>query len=236
MSRLLIGLPALEGKIEKYASRWGMVEVTPLDTALPSPAKLAKWRERVPPAFAFSVVLPRALGSLGHLDEAALATSLEAARVLQASCIVLRTPASVRPTARHRDRVAALAERLPRDGHTLVWHASGMWEPEDYLATAARAGLLPVFDAAQEPVAPGPVVYTRIQAIGHASELGQQRIAMAARALAGRRVAYVVVDKRIAGKVRTGLARAVAAVDAPLRPVPLVFMPGADGGDLDEEQ
>ena len=62
MSRVLIGLPRVVGKLEKYASKYDMVEVTPVDTPLPK--KLAQWRERVSPAFAFSVVLPKAVAAL----------------------------------------------------------------------------------------------------------------------------------------------------------------------------
>jgi uncharacterized protein YecE (DUF72 family) len=235
MARLLIGLPSLTGKLANYAKRYQLVELTPVDSPLPKPSKLAAWRSAVPPSFAFSVVLPRVVGALGTGEafERALADSLEAARVLQATCIVLATPNTVRPTAHNRARIAEIAARMPQDGHVLAWHATGMWETADHLETAVGAGWLPVFDAAQEPLAPGPIVYTRIRALGHATRLGQQRIAHAARQLSGRRSAYVVVEPSIAGKVRAGLAAMMVTDRAR---VPMLFKPQPPGQDHDEEQ
>src|SRR5262245_36423559 len=127
--RLLVGMPALKGKLERYAERYDMVELRPVDTALPRAAKLEAWRTKVPPAFAFSIVLPQAVASMegGADSDTALSESLETARLLQARCIVLATPPGVRPTRKNRERIAALADRLPRGGHLLAWHAMGMW-------------------------------------------------------------------------------------------------------------
>jgi len=226
MARLLVGLPALRGKLERYAKRYDLVEVRPVDTPLPSGTKLGRWRERVPPAFAFSVVLPRVVCELApgaELDRA-LRRSLEAARYLQASCLLLATPPSVRPTKRNRGRLAALRERLPADGHVVAWQATGVWEQEEAMEVAATTGWLPVFDAAEEPLAPGPVVYTRISALGRAGRLGADRAAHVARRLAGRRDAYVVVDQAVAGRLRTAL-RAEASQAPAGRPIPPLFRP-----------
>ncbi|MBW2455425.1 MAG: DUF72 domain-containing protein [Deltaproteobacteria bacterium] len=237
MARLLVGQPGFTGKLENYAERFDMVELRPVDTPLPGPKKLAAWRRKVPPAFAFSVVLPRAVADLtpGAALDQALEQAVESARVLQASCIVLATPATVRPTARNRDRIATLAERLPRNGHLLAWHAGGMWEAEDVLATASRGGWLPIFDAAQEPLAPGPIVYTRIHAVGNASRLGADRLALVAERLAGRRDAYVVVDAHVAAKVKKGLA-AIMAGEGRRRAVPALFRPGQPPPDFGEDE
>ena len=236
MSRLLIGLPGLKGKLTNYASRYDMVEVTAGDPRLPTTVKLQGWRERVPAGFAFSVVLPPAVAQLKGDDSQALSESLEVARVLKASCVVLATTAQVRPTKKNRDRIKAIADTIgPDRGHTLVWHGEGMWEPDDYMETAYTAGWLPVFDAAQQPLPPGPIVYTRIRAIGHALQIGHGRIQRAAHALAGRREAYVVIDAAIAGRVAGGLKKALA--DLPeRRAIPQLFKPGGDIVTLDEEQ
>ncbi len=227
MARLLVGQPGFRGKLEKYARRFDMVELRPVDTPLPGPKKLASWRTKVPPAFAFSVVLPRVVAELSPSAafDQALDQCIESARVLQASCIVLATPASVRPTARNRERITALADRLPANGHLLAWHAGGIWEAEDVVATACLGGWLPIFDAVQEPLPPGPIVYTRIHAVGQATRLGADRIARIAEQLAGRRDAYVVVDSHVATKVRNGLKAALAG-EGRRRPVPALFRPG----------
>jgi hypothetical protein len=238
MAQLYLGLPALTGKLDRYAERYNLVELCPVDTSLPNARKLARWREVVPPSFAFSVVLPRRVADLtpGAEADAALVEALDAARHLAARCLVLATPASVRPTKTNRDRIAALADRLPPDGHVRAWQPAGIWEPEDVMETAQRSNLLPVFDAAQEPLAPGPVVYTRIRALGHGMRLGADRLARIARQLADRRAAFVVVDRLIAQRVRSAVS---SLANGDVHGVPAIFRPRGERlerDDLDEEQ
>lgn len=241
MARLMVGLPALTGKLTSYVERFDMVELRPVDSSLPRAGTLARWRDEVPRLFAFSVVLPRAVADLapGPAHDAALEESLEVARVLQANCIVLATPASVRPTKKSRDAVSRIAERLGGRGHLCVWDAAGLWEPQDFMETAHAAGLLPVFDAAQEPLPPGPVAYTRVRALGHAARLGAHRVAAIAEQLRERREAYVVADPAVAKKLKAGLASALAARGTKMR-IPALFRPrpGVQQAALleDEEQ
>lgn len=237
MTRILIGQPQLPNKLENYAKRFEMVELRPLDTPLPKAATLARWRERVPPGFVFSVVLPNAVASLGRSGdlEAALAISLKAATALQASCLVLVTPPSVRPTKKNRQRIVELGMRLVRGGQVVAWQPCGLWEPDDVLATAHEAGYVAVFDAAQEPLAPGPVVYTRIRALGHAQRLGAGRIARIADQLYERRLAYVVVERPIAAKVKAGLKTALEQLPE-RRAIPTLFKHGNVITADDEEQ
>lgn len=237
MTRLLFGLPSLQGKIDNYAKRFDLVELTPVDHALPKASKLAAWRERVPPAFAFSVVMPKAVATLkpGEDFEAALTESLAAATELMARAIVVATPPSVRPTPRNKQRLVELAARIPAEGAHRFWEPSGIWEANEVMAVASEAGLIPVFDAAQDPLPPGPVVYTRIRGIGHAARLGAQRIQSIAEQVRGRREAYLVVDRPIARKVQSGL-RAVLAADDTRGPVPMLFTPDGDLDlDLDDD-
>lgn len=235
MARLSLGLPALRGKLKNYSTRFGMLEVT-LHGPGPKASTLRRWRREVPPDFAFSVVLPRVVSTFakGPDFDKALEITLETARVLQASCIVLATPPSVRPTKANRTKIASLAALLPKDGQVLAWEPSGMWEPEDVMVTAYEAGWLPIFDAAQQPLPPGATSYTRIRAMGHAAQLGPERIEHIAEQLRGRRDSYVVVDQEIAGNVRAGLATALAQ-DPAVRNVPLLFKPEANLGDDGEE-
>jgi uncharacterized protein YecE (DUF72 family) len=236
MPRVLVGLPSLVGKLATYAQQYDLVELRPVDTPLPKPSKLAEWRKEVPPHFAFCVCLPAAVASLrpGPELDAALAQTLAAANALEANALVLATTAAVRPTAANRERIVELGQRLPKHGHLLAWHAAGIWEAEDVMPTAQAGNWLPVFDAAQEPLPPGPVVYTRIRALGHATRLGADRIERVARQLAGRREAFVVVEGTEARKVRAALKSAVEQLDEG-RPVPMLFRPRVLHAD-DEEQ
>jgi uncharacterized protein YecE (DUF72 family) len=208
MARLLVGLPALKGDLESYQGRFDMVEIRPVDTTVPRSSTLRKWRRSVPPGFVFSVVLPRVVGELSQgaaLDQA-LATSLEVAATLEARCVVLQTPAAVRPTAANRKRLAAIFERIPPEGTVRCWEPAGMWEREDVIATARSIGIIPVFDAAREVLAPGPLAYTRLRALGRSAILGATTIERVADRLRKRREAFVVVEGPGEGpRVRTAL-------------------------------
>ena len=216
MTRLLVGLPGLQGKIEKYKDRFDMIELRPLDTSLPRPATLRRWRKAVPPTFVFSVVLPRVVGALGGGEEAsaALTAALATASTLEARCVLLQTPPEVRPTASNRKKILALFGRVPAEGVVRCWEASGVWEQEDVIATARSAGIIPVFDAAREDLPPGPIVYTRLRALGKSSSLGEAALQRIAEALRDRREAFVVVEGRGAVKVRQALIAAAARTRA----------------------
>lgn len=221
MARILVGLPNLIGKLEGYAQRFDLLEVHPGDAPLPAPSKLRGWRKRVPPSFAFSVVLPRLVGELGTTAaaQAALAQALEVARALEARCIVLATPPTVRPTSANRKRLAELVAKLPREGVVRCWEPSGLWEPADVAVTARDAALVPVFDAATENLPGGPIAYTRLRSLGKTTALGPSLLERVAARLHGRREAFVVVEgKRDAARVRAGLGaeqkRAAAAPHA----------------------
>jgi uncharacterized protein YecE (DUF72 family) len=214
MARLLVGLPALHGDIEKYASRYDLVELRPVDAVLPRPATLRKWRRTVPPSFVFSIVLPRAVADLvpGPALDAALAESLEIASVLEARCVVLQTPATVRPTATNRKRLAAVFERIPREGTVRCWEPAGLWEREEVLATARVLGVLPVVDIARDAPGPGPIVYSRLRALGKSASLGAATLDRIAERLRRRREAFIVVEGTTeAQRIKQALVKELAA-------------------------
>jgi uncharacterized protein YecE (DUF72 family) len=237
MGRLLVGLPEVRGKLERYATRYDLVEVRPVDTSMPPPSRLAAWRKRVPPAFAFSVVLPRAVAELtGRGAEAALTTALDSATALQARCLLLATTAAVRPTPQNKKRIVELGVSLAGRGHLLAWHAGGLWSPEEAVATAQEGGWHAVFDPVQTELPPGPVVYARILAMGHAHSLGADRLARVAEQLAGRREAFVIIDGDEALRIKNGLLRAVEGADG-RRQSGAIFRPDATGElSFDDEE
>jgi uncharacterized protein YecE (DUF72 family) len=208
MARLLVGLPALQGDLEKYQERFDLVEIRPVDTPLPRPATLRRWRKAVPPGFVFSVVLPQAVGELapGKALDDALAASLEAAATVEARCVVLRTPASVRPTSANKRRLAALFERIPPEGTIRCWEPAGIWEREEVAAVARDVGALPVLDAARDPIPPGPIAYTRLRALGKSSTMSAASLERVAERLRRRREAYVIVEGGAAEALRVKAA------------------------------
>ncbi len=237
VTSLRIGLSRWNGKLSNYAKRYGLLELN--SDELPAPAPLRKWRRQVPPAFAFSLLLPRLVAELqtGAARDAALAGAIAAATALQASVLVLATPPSVRPTKANIERLAALAAALPKEGHLVAWEPSGIWSPEEVEQVSALFGWLAVVDAAEQEVPDGPIVYTRLRAIGKGNRLGPNRLQRVAEQLAGRREAYIVADQSVATRLKSGLAAAIdrAGVD---HPVPQLFKPSTslDLDGLDEEQ
>jgi len=214
MARLHVGLHNLQGDIKKYKEQLDLVEIHPVDASLPGPAGLRKWRKAVPPAFVFSVVLPRVVSELvtGKALDDALAVSLEVATTLEARCLLLSTSTEVRPTAANRKRIAALFDRIPKEGTLRCWEPRGMWEREDVLDTAAAAGVLPVFDAAREELGRGPLVYTRLRALGAQTQVSAAALDRVARRLVGRREAFVVVEgtRGAALRAKSALVAALA--------------------------
>jgi uncharacterized protein YecE (DUF72 family) len=239
MARLLVGLPAPQGDLAKYATRFDMVEVRPVDTQVPKASTLRRWRKSVPPSFVFSVVLPRVVGELtpGTALDQALTTSLEVAAALEARCVVLATPPEVRPTSTNKKRIAAIFERIPPEGLVRCWEPAGMWEREDVLAASRAMGVVPVFDAARDALGPGPIAYTRLRALGKSAALGQATIERVAERLRRRREAFVVVEgPREAQRVKSALVAALAKKPARAAAVTVVRPASSTLVAEDEEQ
>lgn len=216
MARLLVGLAALTGDLRKIHERFDMVEVRQSDGEWPKDATLRRWRKSVTPGFVFAVVLPPAVASLapGAEGEAALVEALHVAALLESRCILLQTPPDVRPTSTNKKRIAALFEKVPSEGTVRCWEASGVWEAEDVITTARAARVLPVLDAAQDSLPSGPIVYTRLRALGKAAA-SARTIERLAAGLRGRREAFVVVeDPKEAAAVRSALPPLVAKARA----------------------
>src|SRR5258707_3286072 len=100
MARPHVGLATLEGDLERYAEKYDLLELRPGDVAMPKPATLRAWRRKVPPSFVFSVVFPKVVGELkpsAALDQA-VEHALAVAREVEARCLVIATPPSIKPT------------------------------------------------------------------------------------------------------------------------------------------
>ncbi len=109
--QLFVGRNAHEGDIARYATRFNLLELRADATNLPRGARLSDWKRRVPADFAFSIVLPKALGLL-ETSTPEFGRSLEIADALSAKWLLLQTPSSVAPSARTRDRLAKVFSTL----------------------------------------------------------------------------------------------------------------------------
>jgi uncharacterized protein YecE (DUF72 family) len=227
--KLTVGSTALIGALERYAQQLDLLEVSAEPRGLPPLRKLRHWRESVPPAFQFTVVLPRdvaALTATSNLD-ALLEPALAASKALGDGWLLLRTPPSVAPSERSRRRLTALVEKLKPSGARLAWEMRGVWTPEDAEAFASELGIVLVRDLAQFDAPAGPVVYTRVLAIGPQSRIGQGAIERVAERLdeAGAEEAVVVVE----GRGAPGVARRLRAE------LGLDERAPAEGDEADEE-
>lgn len=183
-----------------YAKRFNLFEfrvvaAKELKTA-PSAATLRKYRRAVPPAFEFSVSCGPAVCSVKPSDafELELEATLLAAKSLEARCIVLRTPKDVTPSGVWRDRIAAVAKRLPSDVVHRVWEPGGIWELPDAITFAKKIGLVVCIDPTQEDVPPGQVAYCRIRGLGNARALNVPAVTRVLESIGERSDAYIVLE------------------------------------------
>ena len=133
---------------------------------------LARWRRQAPEGADFvPFVSPgvAAAGFMGAAAEAAWAKSREVAEILRANTVILRTPATFRPTAANRALFEGFwRSRLP-DGMALAWWAEGLWDSqtEDRDALCADLGMIPVVDPLalddDDPLPTGARFYWRLR-------------------------------------------------------------------------
>jgi uncharacterized protein YecE (DUF72 family) len=186
----------LRGEIGRYAQRFDLLELRAEPGKLPRAARLRKWLSEVPDGFVFSVVLPQRVGELDSSPEARalLDQALGTADVLRAGWIVVQTPASVTPTTRSRERLAALVERLPRGDRRIAWEPRGMWQDEEAERVSSTLGVHLVRDVSRSPAPSGDVVYSRMRGIGDASRVRVSAVERVAERLAGSSESFVIIE------------------------------------------
>jgi uncharacterized protein YecE (DUF72 family) len=219
-ARVHIGAKDLKGDLAAYAKRFDLLEVRGMDAAnlrlAPSAATLRRWRRAVPPHFEFSVVAGPTLAKLrpnAELD-AELAALLSAVTLLEARAIVVPTPSDVTPSKLWRDRLAAIADRLPQDASAVVWEPSGLWEVEDAALLAKKLGIVVAVDPSRDAMPEGPVAYGRLRALGGTRAYSAAALERVAANIGERRDAYVVIETTGAlkeAKLLRGIVRRASA-------------------------
>ena len=191
--QLFVGRHTFEGDIANYAARFNFLEVRADATNLPKGARLADWRKRVPKEFAFSVVLPRAVGLL-ESSNIELGRTLELAEALSAKWLLLQTPSAVGPSARMRERLAKLFEAVEHDDRRIAWESRGVWEDEQIEVFAAEQGVTVVRDVSRFEPPVGDCVYTRLLALGDGVQVRSSVATHVAEAVAECEEAFVVIE------------------------------------------
>ena len=139
--------------MSSYVRRFPLVEVQHTFYEPPADALLARWRAQAPPRFEFTIKawqlvthesgsptyrrlkrpLPEALrGQVGAFRSTppvlqAWARTLECARVLRATAVLLQCPKSFRPTTENVDRMRTLLATVQRPAGRLLWEPRGEW-------------------------------------------------------------------------------------------------------------
>ena len=191
--QLFVGRNAHEGDIARYAQRFNFLELRADATNLPRGNRLADFRKRVPDAFVFSIVLPKATGLL-ESSEIDLGRTLELADALSAKWLLLQTPASVGPSARMRERLSKLFERLEHDERRIAWESRGVWEDDQIEVFAAEHGVHVVRDVSRSVPPIGEVLYTRLLALGDGVHIRSNVTSHVAEAIAEFEEAVVVIE------------------------------------------
>jgi uncharacterized protein YecE (DUF72 family) len=205
--RLYVGQAGFRGDLGHYAKRFEMVEVLADRNKLPRRAKLESWRASVPQTFVWSVVLPPLVASLesSEASEKMIAFAEETAATLRASWWLLKTPATVTPTASSRRRLTALAERLQRDERRVAWEARGVWSPQDLDDVAQSVGLYVARDGTREVIPNASVMYTRVRALGPGAHTGPGAVERLAEQLRNAQEAFVIIEGQGAARARNML-------------------------------
>ena len=130
---------------------------------------LNRWRRETPEDKVFTCPIDSAVVIArfkGEEAEAAWARSEQDAKRLDAVMMVLRTPASFRPTAANRAALIEFAQK--HQERPIAWWAEGLWadQHEMMAEVCAEAGLVPVVDPLalddDEPLPPESLIYWRL--------------------------------------------------------------------------
>ena len=169
-----------------YVQRFRLVEVQHTFYEPPADALLARWRAQAPSRFEFTIKawqlvthesgsptyrrLKRPLpdehrGQVGAFRSTppvlqAWARTLECARVLRASAVLLQCPRSFRPTSKNVDRMRRFLGSVERPDGRLLWEPRGDWPDPLVRELCADLGLVHVTDPMQrETVTPEQTYY-----------------------------------------------------------------------------
>ncbi|HWP08389.1 MAG TPA: DUF72 domain-containing protein, partial [Polyangiaceae bacterium] len=227
--RLHFGLPRLKGRLPEYAKAFNLVEV-PCEPAPPTAKHLGRLKREAPEGFEFALVAGKALAELGSSspDAALVEATRQAAVALGARFIVLRTPASAGPSARTRAKLARMKELLDGAAGGIAWEPRGMWTDEEVVEVAGELGVTLVRDLAEQDPAPGPLVYTRLLALGRNARLGSGAIERVSERLAEAEEAYIVIE----GDGGAGIAKRLRASLVELREDDAA----GEGGEGDDDE
>jgi len=181
-----VGLCGWTIAMASYVRQFPLVEVQQTFYEPPADALLRRWRATVPPGFEFTIKawqvithdassptyrrmkrpLPAEdrphIGSFRLTDPVLRAwdRTLECARILRASAVLLQCPRSFRPTDQNVSRLRAFVQHVRRPEGRLLWEPRGDWADALVLELCTELDLVHVVDPMQrETVTPERTYY-----------------------------------------------------------------------------
>lgn len=155
----------------KYTAALSFAELV-LPSPFPRAQTFRRWKEGLDESVTLSLIVPRearvsARGPLRFDDamESSLSGAIEAAEILGARFVVLRTEGDVTTGQRDRDLIRAWVARWPAE-RQVVWHPSGLWDADLAAPFARDMGVPLAFDPLEEEPPRGDLVYARMRAVG----------------------------------------------------------------------
>src|SRR3712207_50982 len=183
---VLVGLCGWTVSQASYVRRFPVVEVQHTFYEPPSDAVLTRWRTQLPICFEFTIKawqivthesnsptyrrLKQPLPDSARSQVGAFRTSppvlagwqrtLECARILQATAVLLQCPRSFRPTPDNVERLRNFMAQVKRPAGRLLWEPRGEWPTQLLTELCAELDLVHVVDPMHsEPVTPEQTYY-----------------------------------------------------------------------------
>lgn len=200
--KLFVGAAQVRGRIERYPFRLAELPFAP---SLPK-AKVLRVLRAARADVAFSVRTPPAFVTGATAPE--LERLKKALVTLAADFAVITTGPQLGPTRQNRARLEALAEELRASTRRIAWEPRGIFEPAEAEDWAAGMGACLVRDLSREAPPPGPVVYTRLRALGGSGRITQHAFETLIEGLGGCEEAFIVVEGDGAKRVQRDLLEA----------------------------
>lgn len=221
MSDVRVGLCGFTMGAAEYPAHFPVVEVQQTFYDPPPRLTLARWRERAPADFEFTLKawqlvthagtsptyrrLKRAMtaeelsGAGGFRDTKAVRLgweeTLACAKILRATKIVFQCPASFRPTEENVANVRGFFRRIgPVPGLRFAWEPRGAWPETTVSEICEELVLTHVVDAVRARATTAGFAYFRVGAAGERRPYTDEQLTNLARYAAGFETAYVLFN------------------------------------------
>ncbi len=192
--QLHIGQSSLKGSFAQYAQKLDFLELVAEPQRLPKLSKLRTYREQAPEGFVFSVVLSSSVTEETEQGQQMLDYGMRVCELLEPRWVVLRSPATMRPSAASERRLGELVTTLKSrvDRSRIAWEPRGLWGGSALVRAAERFDVQPVVDA--RDVQPGEYIYARLMRLGVGARTGSRLMESLALNFLQAEEAILVVD------------------------------------------